>query len=134
MNLIVLRNELDADPLARGYSAMTDAEAAADLNTVYCTCYAETLPSAVIYEATVASEFQALTDVQKSYIRDVWGLGEGVYIGAGSNARATYQNIFGTGSGTWAALVAAAQEDVSRGEELGLGIVREADVMKARAL
>ena len=117
MNLIVLRTELETDPLERGYSAMTDAEAAADL-----------------YEATVSSEFQALGDAQKSYVRDTWGLGDGVHIGAGSNARTVYQSVFGTESDTWAALVAAAQETVSRGAELGLGTVRESDVMKARAL
>lgn len=35
MNLQVLKDELTADPLTRGYSGMTDAEAADDLNTAY---------------------------------------------------------------------------------------------------
>jgi hypothetical protein len=34
MNLNTLHDELTADPLARGYAGMTDAEAAASLNTV----------------------------------------------------------------------------------------------------
>lgn len=35
MSLQVLKDELTADPLGRGYSGMTDAEAADDLNTAY---------------------------------------------------------------------------------------------------
>lgn len=134
MNFCILRAELDGDPLERGYTTMSDAEAATSLNTVDRTRHADTLPSADIYEATVSSEFQALTDAQQAYVRDMWGLGDGVHIGAGSNARTVYQSVFGTESDTWTALIAAAQESVSRAEELGLGTVRESDVVKARAL
>lgn len=35
VDYVALRSELDTDPLTRGYSAMDDAAAAADLNTLY---------------------------------------------------------------------------------------------------
>lgn len=35
MDYTILATELSSDPLTRGYSGMTDIEAAADLNTVY---------------------------------------------------------------------------------------------------
>lgn len=35
MDYVALINELTTDPLTRGYSGMTDAQAATDLNTVY---------------------------------------------------------------------------------------------------
>jgi len=133
MNYQTLHDELVNDPLGRGYSAMADAEAAVDLNTVYRTCTQTHLSSAQIYEEIVPSEFQALADAQKIYARDILGLGDGVNVQPSSQARAVMIQIFGAGSTTISNLAAVLQESISRAAELGLGAVTPGDVERARA-
>lgn len=136
MNYAVLAAELTGDPLTRGYSGMTDAEAAADLNTVYRTRQLERLDPADAYDVVDVSEFLALTDAQRDEIWNIVHLGTaaGILVTAGSRARARFIAIFGAGSDTIAALLALITEDISRGGELGLGYVKPGHVTKARAL
>src|SRR3972149_1374860 len=131
MNLI-LRNELVDDPLSRGYSGMSDDQAAADLDAVYRTRTRTYMDSAEIYEKTDSTEFQAKTDPQKVYIRDIWTLGENVDVRSGSKARNVYITIFGAGSATVQALAAALNVPISRAEELGLSVVLAGEVGEAR--
>jgi len=133
MNYQILHDELVGDPLGRGYSAMTDAEVAVDLNTIYRTYTRTHLSSAEIYEAISALEFQALSDAQKVYVRDILGLGEGIDVQPGGQARAVMIQIFGAGSTTISNLAAVLQESISRAAELGLGVVTPGDVERARA-
>ena len=133
MNYQVLHDELVDDPLGRGYSSMTDAEAAADLNSDYRTRTRTHLSSAEIYEATDTTEFQGKTDVQKVYVRDIWGLGSDVDVQPDSKARTVYVQIFGGGSVTISNLSAVLRTDISRAEELALGSVTPGDVERARA-
>lgn len=112
---------------------MSDAEAAADLNAAYRTRKRTYMSSAEIYEEIVPSEFQALSDAQKAYVRDILGLGEGVDVQPDSQARAVMIQIFGVGSTTLSNLAAALDESVSRAQELGLGTVTAGDVQRARA-
>jgi len=129
----ILHDELINDPLARGYAEMTDEEAADDLNTVYRTITRSTMDSAEIYERLDVAEFQAKTDAQKVYVRDVLNLGANVRVGPGSKARTVMINIFGAGSNTIANLAVALDQNVSRATELGLGSVTPGDVTAARA-
>ncbi len=133
MDYQILHDELAGDPLSRGYTAMTHAEAAADLNTAYRVRLLNHLSSAQIYEEIVSSEFQALTDAQKVYVRDILGLGEGVDVQPGSQARAVMIQVFGSGSTTLANLAAMLQVSISRANELGLGSVTPGDVERALA-
>ena len=128
----LLKTEIADDPLGRGYAAMTDAEAADSLNTANRTVTRETLSSADIYETIVVSEFQALSDAAKVYVRDILALGGDVRVGAGSKARTVLIGTFGGGSATITALAAAITDTVSRATELGLGFVHPGDIENAR--
>jgi len=133
MNIGALANELRVDPLAHGYSGMTDAQAAVDLNAVYRTRVLTTLSSAQIYERTDITEFQSKNAAQQTYVRDIWGLGDSVAVGVGSKARTVYLAVFSASSNTASNIGAALAVSISRAEELGLGIVLAAHVQKARA-
>lgn len=128
MNYQILKDEIENDPLGRGYSGMNDQEIANDLNTNYRTRNVDTLSSAQIFEATDAAEFQALSDTGKGYVRDVWGLGDSVVVSAGSNARGVYLQFFNAQSITRSALLALLTESISRAVELGLGVVNAGEV------
>lgn len=113
---------------------MSDAEVADDINTLYRTTTRETLTSAEIYEQIVVAEFQAKTDAQKIYVRDILGLGNDVRVGPGSKARAVMIAVFGAGSATIQNLAAILTVPISRATELGLGIVKPGHVQMARTL
>lgn len=131
--LEILKNEITTDPLVRGYSGMTDAEIASDLNTVYRTRTRTTLTAAQVYEQIDVAEFQALADAQKVYVRDIIGLGGDIDVQAGSKARDVMLSIFGGGSQTITDLAAILVDNISRADELGLGVVTEGLVIEAKA-
>lgn len=133
MDYAILKDEITNDPLSRGYSAMTDAEVAFDLNTQRRTRQRPTLDAAEIYEAITVSEFQALNDTVKAYVRDIYSLGTGIVITTNSKARQVLLTAFDAGSESRAALVAAATESISRATELGLRRIKTGYVQKARA-
>lgn len=114
----ILRDEIQNDPLGRGYSGMTDAEVADDLNTQYRTRNRSTLTASEIVNAVDLSEWNALDDVQRQI---VWNL---LHMGAINpfGVEATILvNVFGAGSNTIAVLAEARVENISRAQELGLG-------------
>lgn len=136
MDYVILHNELSTDPLARGYAAMTDAEAAADLNTVYRTRTIERLDQADVYNAVVPVEFIALGAEARQEVWDIVQVGGagGLWVRPGDTARARFITLFGAESDTIQALAALLTEDIGRAEELGLGTVKPGHVAKARAL
>jgi len=130
MNTEVLWNELSGDPLERGYSAMTDAEAAADLNTEYRTRNLDSVTGDECFSATDPTEFGALTD----HKQDVWVsfCGRDSIDPFGAANVAFVQWVFGQGSDTLAALAGIRTEAQSRADELGLGYVKPGHVENAR--
>ena len=64
----ILIDELTNDPLGRGYSGMTDKQAAADLNTEYRTQDRARITGADLLNATVRSEYVALSAAE----RELW--------------------------------------------------------------
>jgi hypothetical protein len=129
---LALRHELDDDPLGRGYAGMTDKEAAEDLNITYRTLNKDTMTGSEVLNAIVITEFNALSAEDQRTIWDVlhisgdlnpFGLEATIFIAA-----------FGGGSTTIANLASARVYYASRGEELGLSVVDEGDVNKARAM
>jgi len=120
MNYAILKTELTDDPLTRGYAAMSDQQAADSLNTANRSHLSDTLSSALLFENIDRTEFQALTAAMQSRVDRLLGLGEGIKVGPGSQARAELLAVFGGGSATAASLVAALTETVSRAQELGL--------------
>ena len=125
----VLRSELEADPLARGYSGMDDLAVCASINEVDRT-RARSLSGDEAFGATDGPEFVGLT-VEK---RQLWmSMTSRATISPSPANVAVVGWLFGAGSATLAALAALAVESISRAAELGLGTVYEGHVQFVRA-
>jgi hypothetical protein len=128
-----LITELTIDPLARGYAAMTDAQAADSLNTVNRTAARTDIDGNDLLQCTNAAELLALT----AAARDLFvGLIQMPKISiANANNRALLGAMFAAGTTTRTNLVALAisTTPVSRAAELGLGVVTAGQVGRARA-
>lgn len=133
MDYNALNSELITDPLARGYSGMSDAAAAADLNTVYRTRTRDTVSGSEILNATDDAEFTALADpTDKNRWLSLCGIAE---IDTGNGvAKSLEADLFGAGTTTRDNLAALKSESISRAVELGLGTVRAGDVEYARSI
>jgi hypothetical protein len=131
MNYYVLNQELINDPLVRGYSVMSDQEAADDLNIFNRTRNRSSMTGSEVLQSVDAAEYALLPDIKKNAF---WGLlGIAVLDPFGVEADIIL-DIFGGGSNTVIALNADRIEDVSRAVELSLGFVLASDVLKARAI
>lgn len=118
MKTLLLVQELTDDPLGRGYSAMTDQQAADDLNTAYRFSIVPTVSGSAIFNATDDSEYAALTaDQQASWDRlcsiDQIDVSNGV-------AKAREVELFGAGTTTRTNLLALKQIPITRAQELDL--------------
>lgn len=131
MNYGIIRAELDGDPLARGYSGMSDGEAAASLNTVDRTRNRDRMTATEVLNAINAAEFNALTSTDQRTVWDVLHMGD---INPFGIEATLFTQVFGAGSATTTQLAAIRVESVSRAAEIGLTTVQESDVMKARAI
>ncbi|HDZ22900.1 hypothetical protein LCGC14_1415030 [marine sediment metagenome] len=131
MNYDVLKSELTTDPESRGYSGMTDAEAATDLNTEYRSVDVESVTGQQIFEAAVPAEYDVLTADQKALFGAIVGMGE--ILVNGPNTRDALLAMFGPATTTRTNLAVLQTETVSRAIELGLSRVREGTVTQARA-
>ena len=130
-DLAKLRTELTTDPLARGYAGMSDAQVITSLNTANRTITRSVIPSFEVVNAIVATEYAALTQVQRDAVQLVTGAGN--VDANNSNVRAIFQNVFGAGTTTRTNLLALPTVSVSRATELGIGEVHTGDVAAARA-
>jgi hypothetical protein len=126
-----LNGELASDPLGRDYASMSDQQAADDLNTTYRSRVVTSVAASVVFEATVASEYDALTAAQKTRYNSMLAMGE--LDPSGTNTRDVFASLFGGGTTTRANLLALSSESISRSEELEVGMVLPADVTRARA-
>lgn len=123
--------ELKNDPLGRGYSGMSNTQAATSLNTANRTYNVPSIPSQDIIEATVGSEYVGLSASNREIY---WGmLAGGTVDPSGPRTRAIYNMLFPSGS-TRDNLVGLATCSISRAAELGLGEVMPGHVGKARTL
>ena len=129
MNYAILRSEIFTDPLTRGYSGMNDAQVATSLNTVDRTRNRSVMNGKEVKDRIDLGEWAARTDAQKQIVLamcnrddlDPFGIDATIFQDAMAGATTTLANL-----NTYRV------EDVSRGEELGLGVVSEADVYAAR--
>ena len=131
---MTLKTELTDDPLARGYSGMTDEQAAADLNSIYPAPDTRTRPrasmtSSEIWQSVDIPAYKLLLADKQDNIKLVMSFGVVDPFGKEADI---FIDAFGAGSATITALQAARQEIVSRAMELGLGIVTEGDVWDVR--
>lgn len=129
MDLVALKAELDNDPLARGYAGMTNQQVADDLNTVYREVNRTEMTGSEVLNQINKAEFNALSAADQQRIWDILHLANLNPFGVESTLMI---DIFGGGSSTITTLQAARKQPVSRGVELGLGIVGEGDVWDAR--
>ena len=133
-----LADELTNDPLGRGYAGMTDAAAAADLNTEYRTRIRATMTGDEVFQQTDPAEFAALDDGSANNTPDSQGHWL-AFCGKDSidpQATANVQflrHIYGASSTTESNLAAARQETISRATELGFGEVKVGHIEQARA-
>ena len=125
----ILKNEIETDPLSRGYSGMTDLEVANDLNTVYRTKNKTSMTGSEVLNAIVISEWTSLTADKQRTVWDVVHLGTINPFGIEATLMIS---VFGAGSDTIAALADARKDDVSRASELGMPFVYEGNVQEAR--
>ena len=134
-----LKTELDTDPLARGYSGMTDEEIVTSLTgTVDRTVDKDTMTPEEIMAAFDDSEFEALTEGKYRKVQAVLTLGDNIPVGPGTVARQWLVNAttgaFPNGTATFTSLSSAVQETVNRSVELFGRDVILGDVQNARSL
>jgi hypothetical protein len=130
-NLLVLKDEINTDPLTRGYAGMSDLEIAVDLKVNYRQRNRDSMTGSEVLNAIVKSEYAALTDAEKDGVWQLIHLGELNPFGFETDLMV---DIFGEVSATITALQAARKEATSREAELGLPRIYARDVAKAKAL
>lgn len=126
-----LQTELNTDPLARGYSGMSDTQAATSLNAANRTVSRSSVPAVEVIEAIVASEYTALSATLQNLVSLL--ISAGTINPLGTNTRAIFAAAFGAGTQTRTNLIALETATVSRGVELNLGYVSAGDVHVARS-
>jgi hypothetical protein len=111
---------------------MSDVQTAASLNAANRMRLRTSMSGDEVRHQTDASEFAALTDAKKSQWLAFCG---GTTVDPTNAVDVAFvQYVFGSGSATVANLTAARQETVSRGAELGLGLLAPGDITRARAI
>jgi hypothetical protein len=133
MDYIVLKAELSSDPLSRGYSSMTNQQVADSLNTANIARKRTIVPAWEILEATVMTEWAALSAAEKQRYQTLTGAGD-VNV-QGLNTRAAFGAMFAAGTQTRTNLLALENDAPwSRREQLGLPIVYDHHVAYARSI
>lgn len=113
--------EVTADPLGRGYAGMTDQQLLDSLNALDRTRNVTDLSAEIVYDAIDHTEWNALTDAQRTRIMELLHMPDGVNLWG--RALDEFKSIFGTGSATAASLNALRTVPISRSEECGWSAV-----------
>ena len=129
-NYFTLWNEINVDPINRGYSGMSNASVAGNMNIANRTVNKNLMTSTEVFNAVKASEFNALSAASSQRIWDVLHLNN---INPFGLEATIFTNVFGVGSSTIASLSALRVQNISRGNEIGLGFIAEGQVFKAKA-
>lgn len=129
--LQILKDEINTDPLARGYSGMSNSQISDDINTEYRDLNRKTMMSHEVFNAIVKAEYNALADADKAMVWNILHMGEINPFGLESDI---FTDIFGTGSQTITNLKNLRKQIQSRAAELGLPILCEGFVIDAKAL
>lgn len=129
MDYQVLKNEIDTDPLTRGYAGMTDQQVADSLNTVDRTRNRSVMTGKEVKDRIDTTEWSGRTDAQKQIVLALCNRDDLDPFGIDAQI---FQDEMAGATNTLAALTAYRVENVSRGEELGLGAVNAVNVDTAR--
>ena len=131
MDLQILKTELDSDSLGRGYSGMTNRQAADDMNLEYRTANRTTMSGSEAYDQTDPVEYTSLTDVGKNQWLSLCAISSVDPFGP---AAQIVVDLFPPGGDTITNLQTARVTSISRGTEIGYGNVREGNIEQARLL
>lgn len=123
-----LCDEINLDPLGRGYGSMTAEQVAADLNTEYRNRFLQRVAGSELFEGIEGADWVGISESDRTLVLQILSLGD---VNPQGNARTLLVGIFGGGSQTISNMAALATEVVSRSEELGLGRVNTGAVQKA---
>lgn len=121
----ILDNEITNDPLGRGYAAMTDQQLLTSLNTADRNRNRTSVTGREIRDRVVNTEYDALSDVKKEQFLALTAAENLDPFGLAANV---IKGIFGVGSTTLSNLAVARTELISRGQEIGWGLVKEKDL------
>ena len=127
--LVIMKAELTADPLGRGYSSMDSQQVADDLKTEYRSRVKALMTATEVFQNIDKAEFLALADGHQNLVMNIMGFGS---INPAGREAEIFVQLFGAQSQTVQAVAQARQEPVSRAVELGVGGVRAGDVDEAR--
>ena len=128
----IVRIELDADPLDRGYDTMSDVQVDADLHELYCETW-DLVSASDILEAIVPAAWQALTADERADVDSVLSMGTAIDFSPGSRARVLVTTAFAGSAPTLNNLLVLGRRMISRAEEIGCGVAVFI-VIAARAL
>lgn len=123
IQLGILKNEIDTDPLGQGYAGMTDNQLITTLNAKNRDFWVD-LTSAQMFQAIDLAELAALSVGEQARVDRVLLLTGDIKTGPGANARAEFLSTFGAGAITIQNLISLANQPIGRGQELGIGSVR----------
>ena len=139
MDYANLKDEITNDPAGLGYSGASDQEVANLMNglpanntNTFRRVKRDSVPTWEIVEATVATEYDALSAGEKDRYKILTGLG--TINPQGANVQAAFLKMFGAGTTTRANLALVQWRAASRAETLYGGRVEAWDVARARAL
>jgi len=120
----ILEDKIAGDPLGRGYSAMNDVQLLSSLNAADRSRNRTSMTGREVKSQVDSTEYNALSDAKKQQMielmkrddLDLFGLDKEIMI-----------DIFGGASTTGTSLVTARVESITRGVEIGWGVVIEKD-------
>jgi len=120
MNISTLKSELlSGHPVTGAYDA-DDALAADQINLVNRTKNRTSISASEVVNAFDSAEFTALSDANKALVWNIVHIGELNPFGIEATL---LTSIFGGGSNTIVNLAALRTDNISRADELGLGVV-----------
>jgi hypothetical protein len=132
MDLAKLKTELDTDPLARGYAALSDEAAAETFKINDRQPNRTDLDGGLLVASIVRSEFAALSAGDKQYVQLVCAASN---LPLTATLKTELGAVFGPATTTRANLLALMKRPGNRAEELDLGgIPTASDVANARRL
>ena len=138
MDYVALKTELTTDPLSLGLVRMSDQDAANKLNEIPATPSAgreierDVVPACEIFEATLPSEWTALSATEKQRYQTMLSMGELNL--KKPNTRSALAAMFGAGTTTRTNVLALQTTVASRAMVLFGEPVQFWDVARARAL
>lgn len=130
MDYQVLKTEIDTDPLTRGYAGMTDQQVADSLNAVNRTRNRASMTGKEVKDRIDTVDWDTRTDAQKSQLLSLFARDD--LNPFGIDAHIFQEAMTGAAGTSVSDLSTYRVENISRGEELGLGTVSSADVDSAR--